>query len=619
MRILFLCLLTTICVFSSQAQIFPRGQVWFNTDSVPLESRLIGRHALLAIEFNLHSRGISDLQREVEELSIEYPWLSTVAVHLPSRSQETDPVRISRYLDKNKLKIAVLVDTISTKMIPLTKTGIIRFDLRNPKGEFVLQDLAWTPSNRELIKEQLDLIATEYSRPGKTLSSSYMARIEPKLSDSRLLSYPSHMIFDDSQQRLMISDTGHDRVVISSEDGQIRECIGSGVSGDALGEFDMCNLNSPMGLVYLPGQDKLFIADHGSSRILLAIINSRQVNEFQLKDEDGFDISLPSAPTDLTLSDDRLSITMPLAHKVWVVNVNSGRLIKEHGQDGPSMLYSSKTKKLVLGKPISSLESDGHLYTYDSHMQTILDLSDKTVEPLWSLNQEMVKEEGGILSEDQQNIIRLRKNQDILFAIDADSGEIIEVDLENSVAGPMVWNTDSIEVGMISDMAWSEDNLYLLDSEFGEVVVLGPGLSDRVRWSEVNRLNSGPFKHDHLIVHPDITVSDSVQTTIELSIELQDRFVLHPMHKSSIFLAAGSKIYTENNDLNAGNLKFITMSDFKKNQINLMGEIYFTEVGNPWKVYKRWIQIMLPVMRDKDAEKDILLKIDLTDGLSVGD
>jgi DNA-binding beta-propeller fold protein YncE len=73
------------------------------------------------------------------------------------------------------------------------------------------------------------------------------------------LRYPGKILADEKGNRLFISDSNHNRIVVTSLDGQLLDTIGSGAIGAGDGDFQTATFNHPQGCA-LTG-DTLYVAD----------------------------------------------------------------------------------------------------------------------------------------------------------------------------------------------------------------------------------------------------------------------------------------------------------------------------------------------------------------------
>ena len=62
------------------------------------------------------------------------------------------------------------------------------------------------------------------------------------------LSFPGKLITDEPSNRLFISDSNHNRIIVASLDGEVKAVIGSGEQGIRDGDFSSAQFNHPQGL-----------------------------------------------------------------------------------------------------------------------------------------------------------------------------------------------------------------------------------------------------------------------------------------------------------------------------------------------------------------------------------
>ncbi|MED6197347.1 hypothetical protein PIB30_055714 [Stylosanthes scabra] len=91
-----------------------------------------------------------------------------------------------------------------------------------------------------------------------------------------LLSYPGCVSVDESSNRLFISDCNHHRIIISDDNGEILDCIGSS-PGFEDGDFGSAKLGRPAGSYYHAAEDCLYFVDSENHAIRKADLGARLV------------------------------------------------------------------------------------------------------------------------------------------------------------------------------------------------------------------------------------------------------------------------------------------------------------------------------------------------------
>ncbi len=157
------------------------------------------------------------------------------------------------------------------------------------------------------------------------------------------LSFPGKVLADGPGDRLFISDSNHNRVLVASLEGQVKQVIGSGAEGRADGGFSEATFNHPQGMA-LDG-DLLYVADtenHSLRRVDLAAETVETVagNGNQGRQQEGSGPAIGTelnSPWDLALQDNKLYIAMAGSHQLWMLNLENGEIGPYAGSGGESI------------------------------------------------------------------------------------------------------------------------------------------------------------------------------------------------------------------------------------------------------------------------------------------
>ena len=204
--------------------------------------------------------------------------------------------------------------------------------------------------------------------------------VDPEPSSGSTLHFPGKVLADPGSQRLFISDTGHNRVVIArlSDDGTsagVESVIGTGEAGLADGPFTSARLHMPQGLA-LAG-DTLYIADTENHAIRAADLASGTLRTIAGTGQQGYNRSggtgtdaALSSPWDLLVKENWLYIAMAGTHQLWRMNLATGEVGpfvgsgRENIDDGPN-------PRATLAQP-SGLTTDGNrLFFADSESSAV--------------------------------------------------------------------------------------------------------------------------------------------------------------------------------------------------------------------------------------------------------
>lgn len=353
---------------------FPDGLEWLNTDrSLNLEQL---RGKIVVLDFwtygcinSLHL--LPDLRR----LSAKYREdLVVVGVHSARFSAERDLRHLRAAILRHEIDHPVVNDRdmriwrdYGVRAWPTTALldpfGRI-VDRRS--GERVFD--AYDPMIRRMI--------LQYSPAGHIDHTPLEGGRERDRAVRGLLSFPAKLLADGASERLFISDTNHNRIVICTLDGEVLDVAGSGVMGLADGSFDAASFHHPHGMA-LDGS-VLYVADTENHCIRRLDIARREVltiagtgEQAPIFAEDGRGTRDPmNSPWDLELVGDWLYIAMAGPHQIWRLRTRSAEFEAYIG-GGREDLVDGRRLEASLAQP-SALVSDGsRLHFADSQSSAI--------------------------------------------------------------------------------------------------------------------------------------------------------------------------------------------------------------------------------------------------------
>jgi hypothetical protein len=190
------------------------------------------------------------------------------------------------------------------------------------------------------------------------------------------LRFPGKVIADELTERLVISDSGHHRIIVADLDGQARQIIGSGVQGFDDGPAEVATFSHPQGLA-LDGA-MLYVADTENHAIRAVDLAAGTVVTLAGTGEQlmGPRVGGParqtplSSPWDLALLDGTLYVAMAGTHQLWAMGLDSGFIVPFAG-NGREDLVDGPRDGASMNQP-SGLATDGtRLYVADSEASAI--------------------------------------------------------------------------------------------------------------------------------------------------------------------------------------------------------------------------------------------------------
>jgi len=103
-------------------------------------------------------------------------------------------------------------------------------------------------------------------------------KLESQGLPESVLAFPGKVRVDPKGNRLFIADTGHNRIVIAALDsGQVLEVIGKGRKGFSNGDFRQAEFDKPEGMALSPDGKTLYVADTANHAIRAVDLTTRKV------------------------------------------------------------------------------------------------------------------------------------------------------------------------------------------------------------------------------------------------------------------------------------------------------------------------------------------------------
>ena len=100
-----------------------------------------------------------------------------------------------------------------------------------------------------------------YKRKGLLDESPLHFELAANQAVDTALRYPGKLLADEKSDRLFISDSNHNRIVIAKLDGTLLDVVGSGEVGAADGSYGKATFNHPQGMALEGHLNVLYVAD----------------------------------------------------------------------------------------------------------------------------------------------------------------------------------------------------------------------------------------------------------------------------------------------------------------------------------------------------------------------
>ncbi len=390
---IFLSLVLVFCsFFSVQAQQQIRapelvgGKSWLNTDQPLSLAALKGKIVLLDF-WTYGCINCIHILPDLRRLEEKYPnQLVIIGVHSAKFDNEGETENIRKIIVRYDIEHPVVNDAdfkIWNAYKIIAYPGLV---LINPRGEIVNR---WFGEGQfDEIGAEIEKLVSDFRTRGELREYPLKFALEKAKIGDLPLAFPGKVLADGKSNRLFISDTNHNRIVITDLKGKLLDVIGNGKENLSDGNFQTAAFNRPQGLA-LDGEN-LYVADtanHSIRRVNLKLKivetvsgNGKQA-EFRTKGG-GIKTSL-SSPWDLVKDGNSLFVAMAGTHQIWRIDFDK-QTAQPFAGTGAEARLDGRLGLSAFGQP-SGIVSDGkNFYVADSETNVIrrINLQKQTVETL---------------------------------------------------------------------------------------------------------------------------------------------------------------------------------------------------------------------------------------------
>jgi thiol-disulfide isomerase/thioredoxin len=250
--------------------------------------------------------------------------------------------------------------------------------LLDPEGNFC--GYVSGEGNRELLDTVIQRVITWHKAKGTLDTTPVRFDLERDRLQSGPLKFPGKLLADEAGKRLFISDSNHNRIVISSLDGKLIDVIGSGRIGSKDGSYDEAQFDHPQGMA-LSG-NSLFVADTENHQLRVVDLSAKTVSTLAGTGEQArfrasggpLKTTALNSPWDLTVVDETLYIAMAGPHQIWSHKLGSDSIGVFAGS-GREDILDGLLGEAALAQP-SGIVSDGNfLFVADSEGSAVRQIS----------------------------------------------------------------------------------------------------------------------------------------------------------------------------------------------------------------------------------------------------
>lgn len=254
--------------------------------------------------------------------------LVVIGVHSAKFDNEKETENIRRAIVRYEIEHPVINDS---EMTVWRKFGVRSWPtlvLIDPEGNYC--GYVSGEGQRELLDNVLEKVIAYHRAKGTLDTTPVNFSLERSRLQSGPLKFPGKIVADEPGQRLFISDSNHNRIVIAGLDGKLQETVGTGAMGRNDGPYDQATFDHPQGMA-LDG-DFLYVADTENHLIRQVDLKKKSVATIagtgvqgheRYRSGKGLEMALNS-PWDLLVHNGTLYIAMAGPHQLWTFDLAKG-------------------------------------------------------------------------------------------------------------------------------------------------------------------------------------------------------------------------------------------------------------------------------------------------------
>ncbi len=360
------------------------GQGWLNTDRPLKMAELRGKIVLLDF-WTYCCINCIHIVPDLKKLEAKYnKELVVIGVHSAKFKNEKDSDNIRQAILRYEIEHPVVNDGEFEIWSQYAVRAWPTLCLVDPDGYVV--NLYSGEGHYDELEQEIGKIASDFRTKGKLNEEPLQILLEKYKVIPGVLSFPGKILADEKGQRLFISDSNYNRIVITSLTGETIDVIGNGQIGRVDGDYKTTSFNHPQGMALSSDGNILYIADTENHLIrsidlknkLVATIAGTGKQAMRFNDFGSGDKTALSSPWDVKLLTNYLFIAMAGPHQIWVMDLKTNEIGPFAGS-GLEGGVDAVRYKAALAQPSGLALNGRFLYVADSEISSIraIDISDQ--------------------------------------------------------------------------------------------------------------------------------------------------------------------------------------------------------------------------------------------------
>ncbi|MBZ5536152.1 MAG: redoxin domain-containing protein [Acidobacteriia bacterium] len=232
--------------------------------------------------------------------------------------------------------------------------------------------------NYPALDRTIGQLVDQFKAAGKLNTKPLPLALEKYKQPPSVLSFPGKILASERLSRLFISDSNHNRILITTLDGKVVDVAGAGPEGRTDGDFAKATFHHPQGMSISESGDALWVADTENHSIRRLDLKKRSVEtvagtsvQAEWGAKGGPALTTPlNSPWDLVVIKGKVYIAMAGSHQLWVLDPETKEVVPFAGS-GAENIADGALDKASLAQP-SGITTDGNrLFFADSEVSSV--------------------------------------------------------------------------------------------------------------------------------------------------------------------------------------------------------------------------------------------------------
>ena len=350
------------------------GRSWLNTDKPLSIAALKGKVVLLDF-WTYGCINCIHIIPDLKRLEAKYANnLVVIGVHSAKFDNEKETDNIRRIILRYEIEHPVVNDADFAIWQSYAVSAWPTQVLIDPAGYVV--GAVRGEGNYEVLDETIGKTIEAFRQRGELNEQPLGLALERAKVGDLPLAFPGKVLADAQGNRLFISDSNHNRIVVTKLDGTFLETIGTGSRGSLDGAFESASFYRPQGLAL--DNESLYVADTENHLIRRVDLKARKVEtiagtgkQMEEYNQEGAARSVSlNSPWDLQLAGSTLYIAMAGPHQIWKLDLKK-QWVSTFAGSGREARLDGELSKAGFAQP-SGLATDGQtLFVADSESNII--------------------------------------------------------------------------------------------------------------------------------------------------------------------------------------------------------------------------------------------------------